>query len=102
MAKICVIYNMAAKYRAPIFQLMDNEMDIDWYYGYQIDDIKEMDSSLLKRVTKLRRSNIIGPIYWQHGAASLINNPTYDIFLALGDLFSLTTWGLLIKRKFYY
>lgn len=102
MAKICVIYNMAAKYRAPIFQLMDNEMDIDWYYGYQIDDIKEMDSSLLKRVTKLRRSNIIGPIYWQHGAASLINNPTYDIFLALGDLFSLSTWGLLIKRKFFY
>ena len=93
---------MAAKYRAPIFQLMDKEMDIDWYYGYQIDDIKEMDSSLLKRVTKLRRSDIIGPIYWQRGAASLINNPTYDTFLALGDLFSLSTWGLLIKRKIFY
>ncbi len=101
-SKLCVIYNMAAKYRAPIFQLMDREMDIDWYYGYQIDDIKEMDSSLLKKVTKLRRTNIIGPLYWQHGVMSLINQSEYNTFLALGELFSLSTWGLLIKRKLFY
>ncbi len=102
MSKLCVIYNMAAKYRAPIFQLMDREIDIDWYYGHQIDDIKEMDSSLLKRVSKLRRSNILGPIYWQHGVVSLINRSEYNIFLILGDLFSLSTWTLLLKRNLFY
>ena len=100
--KLCVIYNMAAKYRAPIFQLMDKEMDIDWYYSNQIGDIKEMDSSLLKKVTRLQRTNIIGPLYWQHGVMSLINQSEYNIFLALGELFSLSTWGLLLKRKLFY
>lgn len=93
---------MAAKYRAPIFQLMDKDMDIDWYYGEQIGDIKEMESSLLKRVTKLRRLNIFGPIYWQHGVVSLINHSEYNTFLALGELFSLSTWMLLLKRKLFY
>lgn len=102
MPKICVIYNMAAKYRAPIFQLMDKEMDIDWYYGYQIGDIKEMDSSLLKNVIKLQRTNIFGSIYWQHRVVSQINNSKYNTILALGELYSLSTWGLLIKRRLFY
>lgn len=93
---------MAAKYRAPIFQLMDKELDVDWYYGYQIGDIKEMDSSLLKRVTKLKRSNIAGPLYWQHNVTKLLNNGDYQIYLALGELFSLSTWILLIKKKLFY
>lgn len=101
-SKLCVIYNMAAKYRAPIFQLMDKEMDIDWYYSNQIGDIKEIAPSLLKKVTKLRITNIIGHIYWQHGVMSLINHSEYNTFLALGELFSLSTWGLLIKRKLFY
>ncbi|MBD5584535.1 MAG: glycosyltransferase [Clostridia bacterium] len=102
MSKICVIYNMAAKYRAPIFQLMDKKFDIDWYYGYQIDDIKEMDASLLQNVAKLKRTNLFGPFYWQHGVLPLIHNLDYTTFIALGDLFALSTWGLLIKRKFLY
>ena len=101
MTKLCVIYNMAAKYRAPIFQLMDRELDIDWYYGYQDGDIKEMDSSLLKNVIRIPRKNI-GPMYWQSGVTKLINSPNYSIFLALGELFSLSTWILLIKRKLFY
>ena len=101
MSKLCVIYNMAAKYRAPIFLLMDREMDVDWYYGHQIDDIKEMDSSLLKRVSKLRRSNILGPIYWQHGVTKLMNNSDYRVYLALGELYALSTWCLLVKKKLF-
>lgn len=101
MHKLCVIYNMAAKYRAPIFQLMDKKLDIDWYYGYQIDNIKEMDDSLLKNVTKLNRSNFIGPFYWQHGVANLINNDKYKSYVILGDLFSLSTWYLLIRKKLF-
>ena len=96
--KLCVIYNMAAQYRAPIFQLMDNEFDIDWYYGSKIDNIKELDDSILKNVTKLDRSNFVGPLYWQHGVINLINNE-YQSYIILGDLFSLSTWTLLIKNR---
>lgn len=58
MSKLCVIYNMAAKYRAPIFRLMDKEFDIDWHYGHQIGDIKEMDASELKRVARTGRKSL--------------------------------------------
>ena len=93
---------MAAKYRAPIFQLMDKELDVDWYYGNQIGDIKEMDSSKLKKVTKLRRTNLKGPLYWQHGVSKLLGKSEYNKFLVLGELYSLSTWWLLLKKKLFY
>lgn len=101
MSKLCVIYNMAAKYRTPIFQLMDKELDVDWYYGNQIGDIQEMESSNLKRVTRLERKDLIGPLYVQKNVSELIVKPEYSNFLVLGDLFALSTWMLLIKKKFF-
>ena len=90
---------MAAKYRAPIFKLMDKELDIDWFYGNKIDNIKEMDDSLLTNVTKLSRSDLIGPLYWQHNVIKIINSYKYQSYIILGDLFSLSTWTFLIKNK---
>lgn len=98
MKKLCVIYNMAAKYRAPIFQLMDKVLDIDWYYGYQIADIKEMDSSLLKSVTRLQNKMIYHQLYWQSGVIGRLLDKRYDRYLILGELFSLSTWLLLLMK----
>lgn len=98
MSRLCVIYNMAAKYRAPIFQLMDKVLDIDWYYGYQIADIKEMDSSLLKSVTRLQNKMIYHNCYWQSGVIGRLLDKRYDRYLILGDLFALSTWMLLLLR----
>lgn len=101
MYPLCVIYNMAAKYRAPIFRLMDREMEIDWYYGYQIGDIKEMDPNELKRVTRLNRINF-GPLFWQRGVVGLLGNDQYQQYLMLGELFSLSTWIMLLKKRLFH
>ncbi len=93
---------MAAKYREPIFRLIDRHIDTDWYYGYPLDGIKELDSSILKRTSRLQRTNLIGPIYWQKGVHSLISNPEYNTFIALGEPFALSTWMLLIKKRLFY
>lgn len=109
MSKHCIIYNMAAKYRAPIFQLMDRELDIDWYYGKQIGNIQEMDPTLLKNMTRLKRTELFGPLTWQHGVVGLLRNAEYQDYLMLGDLFSLSTWAILLlkpivarKKKVYF
>lgn len=101
MYPLCVIYNMAAKYRAPIFRLMDREMEIDWYYGYQIGDIKEMNPTELKRVTRLKRINL-GPLFWQCGVVKLLNDNRYQQYLMLGELFSLSTWIMLLKKRLFH
>jgi glycosyltransferase involved in cell wall biosynthesis len=99
---ICVVYNMAAKYREPIFRLMDKELDIDWYYGDQIGNIKEMDSSKLKNVTRLKRINLSGPLYVQIGVNKLLNNDQYSKYIILGDLFAISTWMMLLRKKLFF
>ena len=50
MKKLCIIYNTAPHYRESVFRAIDNEYDCDWYFGETNNDIKEMDTSLLKNV----------------------------------------------------
>lgn len=88
---------MAAIYRAPIFKLLDSAMDIDWYYGYPIDNVKEMDPAALKSVTRLPRKKF-GPFSWQKGVVKLIRSKDYNQYIFLGDLFSLSTWAFVLLR----
>ncbi len=97
MSKLCVIYNMAAKYRAPIFQLMDKELDVDWYFGEPIGDIKELDTSILKKVTKLKQ-NTFRCLTWQKGVLKLLISREYNYYLMLGEPFTLSTWAILLSR----
>lgn len=91
---------MAAKYRAPIFQLMDKELAVDWYYGYPIGDIKELDPTLLKSVTRLPRKELPGGLIWQKGVLKLLFSKEYDTYLILGEPLTLSTWSLLLLRPF--
>lgn len=99
MSKLCVIYNMAAKYRAPIFQLMDKEMDIDWYFGNPIGDIKGLDPQLLKNATIIERKTWKG-LTWQKGILKHLVNKKYDRYLMLGEPFTLSTWAFMSLKKF--
>lgn len=99
MSKLCVIYNMAAKYRAPIFQLMDKEMDIDWFFGEPIGDIKGLDLNVLKNTTIIGRKTWKG-LTWQKGVLKLLRNNDYDKYLMLGEPFTLSTWLFMIMRRF--
>lgn len=98
MKKLCVVYNMAAMYRAPIFRLMDKEFDINWYYGHQIGDIKEMDASELKHVVRTGRRKI-GPFTWQTGVVKLLWRKEYDTYLMLGEPFTLSSWAICVLKK---
>lgn len=98
MAKICMINNMAATYREPIYCLMDENLEIDWFFGKPIGNIKEMDLKKLKRTQYIYGINIAGPLYWQKGVIELLKSPDYDSFLMLGELFNLSTWTALLLR----
>ncbi len=100
MSKLCVIYNMAAKYRAPIFRLMDKEFDIDWHYGHQIGDIKEMDASELKRVARTGRKKL-GPFIWQTGMLHLLWKSDYDTYIMTGEPFTLSSWAFCILKRIF-
>lgn len=91
---------MAPAYRKAIYQLMDSEMNIDWYFGEKVDDIKEMDIGLLNKVSRFSTKRLIGPLYWQCGTARLLYNPKYDTFLLHGEAFNLSTWAILLLNKF--
>ena len=100
MPKLCVIYNMAAKYRAPIFQLMDKELDIDWYFGEPIGDIKGLDSRLLKNATILKRTTFKG-LTWQKGVIKHLRSDKYDKYLMLGEPFTISTWLFMLLRPIF-
>lgn len=99
-SRICMINQMAPAYRKAIYQLMDSEMNIDWYFGEKVDDIKEMDIGLLNKVSRFSTKRLIGPLYWQCGTARLLYNPKYDTFLLHGEAFNLSTWAILLLNKF--
>lgn len=91
---------MAAKYREPIFKLMDKKMDIDWYYGDPIGDIKELDQKKLNRVTKLKRITFKN-LTWQKGVIKLLINSEYDKYLILGEPLTISTWIFLLLRPIF-
>ena len=100
MPKLCLLYNFAPKYREGIFTLIDKEFDCKWYFGCNDTDIKGLDYSLLKDVTELEVRRLpVKPFTWQKGALALLNNPEFHTFFILGDVFSLSTWALLLKHK---
>lgn len=100
MPKLCLLYNIAPKYREGIFTLIDKEFDCKWYFGCNDTDIKGLDYSLLKDVTELEVRRLpVKPFTWQKGALALLDNPEFHTFFILGDVFSLSTWALLLKHK---
>jgi glycosyltransferase involved in cell wall biosynthesis len=104
--KTCLIYNYAQHYRASIFSLLDKELDIEFYFGDKMQDVKKMDYSLLSNFKyELKNIKIISSIYWQKGAIKLFFKK-YDNYIILGEYYCISTWILLIlckisKKKIY-
>lgn len=102
MNKLCVIYNSAPHYRRGIFKMMEEEYNIDWYFDKELGDIKSLPQSFFKNVTYIPNLKVYGPIYWQKGVSHLISNKEYKTFLMLGELYAMSTWFALIKKKIFY
>lgn len=92
---VCLVYNFAQHYRANIFTLMDQQLDIDFYFGDHYLNVKKMDYNLLKhKVTEVKNLHF-GPIMWQQNIAGLAFKP-YKKYIMLGEPMCLSTWLLLI------
>lgn len=98
--KLCIIYNTAPKYRERIFSLIDEYYDCDWYFGYTKTDIKEMDTSVLKRVIYYKT---IGNsrASWQRGIVRLLFKKEYNTFLMLAESRNLTIYLFLFLLRFF-
>lgn len=98
--KAILIDNIAAHYRAPIYQLLDKEIGLDFVVGDKQADIKKMDYSLLKnKVTEVH--NVYFPHgYYQRGVPKLMFSK-YDTYIFLGDMRCVSNWLLLITSLFF-
>lgn len=104
----CCIFNLAPHYRAPIFQLMDKELECDFYFGDKVDTpIELMDYSKLKGFKKICRNLKIGNsgFEWQEGVWQLIFKP-YKNYIITGASSSLSNWllallAILLRKKVF-
>ncbi|SNR74650.1 Glycosyltransferase involved in cell wall bisynthesis [Lutibacter agarilyticus] len=97
----CCIFNLAAHYRAPIYKLMDKELNCDFYIGDRVfNPIKKMDYSELYGFKKnLKFTPIMGGFYWQKGAVQLVFKKIYSHFILIGEPHCISTWLILIFAK---
>jgi glycosyltransferase involved in cell wall biosynthesis len=104
--KICLVYNFGQHYRTGIYMLMNNYLNVDFYFGDRFSDVKKIDYSKLNGFKKeLRNRSIYKAIYWQQGAVRLFFK-NYNRYIILGEYYCLSTWMILIlclfsKKKVY-
>jgi len=78
---------------------MDEEFFCDYIFGSELDDIKQMDTTLLRGdVIKTHIRRFIGGWSWQPRVISRLFKP-YDAYILIGDTRSISTWtfGLLSR-----
>lgn len=99
--KLLAIYNIAAHYRASIYQLMDRELDCDIVAGDRVADIKKMDYSLLRhKVVEVH--NLITPHFeFQQGVLRYLRQD-YDTYILYSSPRCLSSWLFLIGCKLFY
>lgn len=99
---MCIVYNYAMSYREPIFKLIDQEWDCEWFFGYNTTDIKGMSQNALKRSTFVENKHLIGPLETQKGVSHLMRDNKYDKYILLGNPMVISTWINLIQHKLFY
>lgn len=96
--KITVVYNFAQRYRLGIFELIDKTFDVQWCFGNNRTDIKEIDILRLKSVKQIKNIYIYKSLSWQKGIVMDYLTSNND-FIILGDLFCISTWGILFLHN---
>jgi glycosyltransferase involved in cell wall biosynthesis len=97
---ICCIFNVAPHYNAPIYKLMDAQLNCDFYLGDRLTyPIKLMKYDSLNGFRKtLKYIQIFGNFYWQKGAVLLSLN-SYRYYILTGEPYCLSTWIILLLNK---
>jgi glycosyltransferase involved in cell wall biosynthesis len=103
--KIALLYNFAQHYRKSIFKKLDDNLDIDFYFGNHLDwapDLKKMDLGELKGFRKeLQNIRFLKLFIWQKGSLKAIINKGYTHVILYGDSFYLSNWLILIYCRLF-
>lgn len=101
MSKTCCIFNLAAHYRTPIYKLMDNELNCDFYIGDKVSSpMKKMNyNELLGFKKELKNLYLESNFYWQKGAIKTIFSD-YRNYIIDGEPYCLSTWLILLLARF--
>lgn len=102
LKRLCVFYNFAAHYRAPVFVEMERVFNCNWYFGKANDDIKKMDYGLLKGSIHELENKRIGPVTWYRGMLGLLRNNDYDTYLLFAVTKDLSTWVFGLMAKIFF
>ncbi len=100
-SKLCLIYNTAPRYREAIFRAIDQEYDCDWYFGHTKNDIKEMDTKLLKNVFYYKTLGNPYKLYLKKGILRLLFKKKYQNFFILAEVRSITDYLFLGLASFF-
>ena len=99
--KICQIYNIPSHYRAPIYQLIDNSFDSDYYFGFSKDGIKEMNLNLLKgTIYRVSYNYFLGCYYL--GGIAFLDVRKYNSIIAVGEIRNISIWILAIRMFLFH
>lgn len=96
-----MIYNAAPRYRSAIFRLIDDAFDCDWYFGHTKGDIKEMDTSVLRRVYYYKTIGT-NNVYWQCGKLRLLFRREYKTFFMLAESRCVTDYIFYFLARYFF
>ncbi len=103
LKKYALIYNFPQHYREAIFKKLDQELDIDFYFGDHLDwapDIKKMNVDDLKGFKGIfKNKRFFKYFIWQVGALKTILRNRYTHIILYGDSFYISNWFILILSK---
>lgn len=100
--KVCFFNQSSVHYRKNIFMLMDQELDIDFFFGDSRKQgaIKELDTSCLKNFKGYFHNIGFGPIYWQNGSIKLLWSDYTDLFTTATH-YCLSAWVILLLAPLF-
>jgi glycosyltransferase involved in cell wall biosynthesis len=97
--RICVIGNIGAHYRLPIYKAMNKEFACDFYFGNHIQTpIKTIEISSLTGYRATLKNIFFYKFYWQRKSIGLLNKP-YEYYILDGEPYCISSWVILLLSK---
>lgn len=97
--RICVITNIGAHYRLPIYSKMAEELSCAFYLGDKVEKpIKTFSYSQLAGFQKTLKNIYYHHFYWQQGSVGLVFKP-YQYYITDGEPYCLSTWIILLLAR---
>jgi glycosyltransferase involved in cell wall biosynthesis len=97
--RICVIGNIGAHYRLPIYTAMNKEFACDFYFGDHMQTpIKAIEKSSLAGYKATLKNIFFYKFYWQRKSIGLLNKP-YEYYILDGEPYCISSWVILLLSK---